>query len=383
MSTKSGLSKKDLIDKFKISIFERNINNTTVFAAELICSGYGKLLLNTCIELWCKFYILSSEISFLIYELIELLKTVKYNEIYKYEDIRFLLINLAVTLCMSNKQQINLFQAKIQKKDIELSDKLNEIPNFYLKLLNTYESYIDEDNYNNIILLLYNFYKKKSSNFNKILSYLIDKSVKKIDLKLDFEVIHSTLTKNYIWIFLDILKHIYMNIKDINQNRYYNIYVEIFNYDLIKSNIFKRINIIFMLFNMLIRESVNNIYNNHVSKNSIDIETVTDIFSKLIIFYELDTSIKETKEIKNRKTTDDDGEEKYTTKENSKNKKSISFLNEDVEYLYTLTYINPKKISDKEKNSIRIDYFPAQKTINVSDFELHNSIRLEIDKIRI
>ena len=259
MSTKYGLNKKNLIDKFMISIFEKNINNTIVFAAELLCSGYGKLLLNTCIELWCKFYILSTEISFLIYELIEVLKTIKLNEIYKYEDIRFLLVNLAVTLCLSTKQQINLFQAKVQQRDIEISNKLNEIPNLYLKILNTYEPYIDIDNYNNILLLLYNFYKKKSDNFNKILSYLVDKSVKKIDLKLDFEVIHSTLTKNYIWIFLDILKHIYMNVKDENQSKYYNIYIEIFNYDLTKANIIKRINIVFMLFNMLIKESVNNI----------------------------------------------------------------------------------------------------------------------------
>lgn len=384
MFSKSGLSKKDLIDKFKISIFEKNVNNTTVYAAELICSGYCKLLLNTCIDLWCKFYILSADISFLIYEIIELLQTIKPNEVYKYVNVRFLFIKLSLTLCTNNKQHIHLFQTKIHKKDIELNDKLNELPNFYSKIINNYKQYIDEDNYNNIIILMYNFYKKKITNFNKILSYLVENTVKKIDLKADFQVIHSSLTKNYIWIFLDILKYIYMTIKDSKKIQYYKIYNTIFNYDLTKSDILKRINIIFMLFNILINDDLSILYTNQKENTcNIDIDNINNIFSQLITFYELDTVIKETKESKMKKI-DITSQDKKNNKDNkdSKNEtKNTPIIKENVEYLYTLTYVNSKK--KKEKENIRFDYFPAQKTINVDNFEHHNGIKLEIDKIKI
>jgi hypothetical protein len=377
---KSGLSKKDIIDKLKIAIFSKEVQLTLIYASELICSGHSKLLVQLCIELWSKYYILSSEIPLMILKCIDLIENINHKEIYKYVDARLEIIKLCFVICMTEKKQLDLYTSKIQKNEIHLIKDTNEINSFYYNIIDSLSSYIDENSVIFFFTLLQRFYKKDVKGFNKILSYLIDNYVKKSDLKRELEVL--TLTRNYIWIFIKILKKIYNSLNDNLFNQYYQNYIQIFEYNLNKTEILNRINIIYLLFDIIIDNKVLYYLSNQIEiQNTINVTEVENIFTKLIKYYEMDMNIKESKN-----KGSENNQEKNNKKKNNKNNTKNETNNEQVEtsnldYLYNIIYIDKNKMRKKEMELNIPRFFPI-KTIEVPDSSLNeNKIIVNISKI--
>jgi hypothetical protein len=373
---KSGLKKKELIDKFKIAIFSKDIKSTYVYAFEFICSGHNKLLIQICIELWSKFYILSTEIPNKILNCINLLNTINPKEVYKYKDIRLEFIRLCFVICNSDKNQLDLYITKVQKTDFHLLKNMNDINSFYINLNNSLIPYIDENSQIYFLTLFYKFYVKDVKGFNKVLSFLIDTYLKKSELKQDFEVI--LLSRNYIWIFIKILKILYNNIENKSLYEYFKKYIGIFEFQLNKSEIINRINIIYILFDLIIDHKLQyHLDNQFAIQNSMNINEIENIFLKFLNCYQLTTSDENNNIIEEENDINEQIEPKNKKETESKNKKETeSSLN--IDYLYTMTYI------EKRKNKERLDnipkFFPT-KDINVEDFEDKKNIELDIIKL--
>jgi hypothetical protein len=409
--TKSGLSKKEVTDKFKIAIFEKNTQHTMIYASEIICSGHSTALIQVCIELWCKFYILSTEIPSLILESIELLENINQKEIYKYSNIRNTIIKLCFVICMTEKNQLEFYISKVNKNSFSLLKPENELNNFYNNIIEDISSYVDKDSIIYFGTLLQKFYRKDYHSFNKVLSYLIDTYLKKINLRKDCEVIHLSLTKNYIWILIKILKFIYDNFNQKIFLEYYNNYIKIFEFNLTKYDILNRINIIYLLFNLVIDNKIlYNMSHQLQFQHNIILNEVDTIFTKLINHYQLPVTIKESKkESKNRRGAKARSLRSHTNREQSEltegysaiKKNSYASLEEyeqyeqyednkqeeeeketepsDTDYLYTITYIDKKKLKKKEDN-LNIPRFYPIKTIDVADIN-DNKIMINVSKL--
>jgi hypothetical protein len=415
--TKSGLSKKDVTDKLKIAIFEKNTQHTMIYAAEIICSGHSTALIQICIELWCKFYILSTEIPALILESIELLENINQKEVYKYSNIRNTIIKLCFVICMTDKNQLEFYISKINKNSFTLLKPESELNKFYNNIIEDIASYIEKDSIIYFGTLLQKFYRKDYHSFNKVLSYLIDTYLKKIDLKKDCEVIHLSLTKNYIWIFIKMLKYIYEPscLRQVRSahgyNKYvsetngalapsvYNNYIKIFEFNLIKYDIMNRINIIYLLFNLVIDNKIlYNMSNQLQFQHNIILNEINNIFDKLIIHYQLPTKNKEItsqKSKKNNKNKTTSLEEYYENNTNEYQNQNQMPSNErerrsekpdssgeepsDTDYLYTITYVDKKKLKKKEDN-LNIPRFYPIKTIDVADIN-ENKLIINVSKL--
>ncbi len=375
---KSGLSKKEILDKLKIAIFSKDVQLTFVYASELICNGHIKLLIQLCIELWSKFYILSSEIPLMILKCTDLLENINPKDVYKYTEIRLEIIKLCFVICMTEKKQLDLYISKIQKNEIHLIKDINDINSFYYNIINSLSSYIDENSIIFFLTLLQRFYKKDVKGFNKIFSYLVDNYIKKQDLKRELEVL--TLSRNYIWIFTKIVKEIYNSLNDDLFNQYYQNYIKIFEYNLNKTEILNRINIIFLLFDIVIDNKILYYLSNQIEiQNTINITEVNNIFDKLINYYQMDMNIKEHKNVvleNNQQKSYKKNKDKNNTKNDTKNKHVDT---NNLDYLYTITYIDKNKIKKKEKD-FNIPRFYPFKTIDVTDID-DNKIIINISKI--
>ncbi len=378
---KSGLSKKEIIDKFKIAVFEKDSDLTLVYSAELLCSGHIKLLIQTCIELWAKFYILSYEIPLMIINCINITKDINSKDIYKYNDIRFEIIKLCLTICKTEKKQLDLYTSKVQKNEIHHIKNKNDISTFYYNLVNSIQSYIDEEGIIYFYTLLYKFYTKKVKEFNIVLSYIIDNYVKKKELKRELEVLN--LSRNYIWLLIKILKQIYSNLNDNLLYKYYENYIYLFEYNINKTDIINRINIIYVLFDIIIDSNVLYYLTNQqpiLNTINIDINYIDSIFGKLIDYYELDVNIKDdTKKYSQKKKYKKNkySENSYNTENLDENTENIE--NDPADYLYTFTYIDKKKFF-KKKNDLNIPRIFPIKTIDVEDYN-ENKININISKL--
>jgi hypothetical protein len=253
---------------------------------------------------------------------------------------------------------------------------MNDINSFYINLNNSLIPYIDENSQIYFLTLFYKFYVKDVKGFNKVLSFLIDTYLKKSELKQDFEVI--LLSRNYIWIFIKILKILYNNIENKSLYEYFKKYIGIFEFQLNKSEIINRINIIYILFDLIIDHKLQyHLDNQFAIQNSMNINEIENIFLKFLNCYQLTTSDENNNIIEEENDINEQIEPKNKKETESKNKKETeSSLN--IDYLYTMTYI------EKRKNKERLDnipkFFPT-KDINVEDFEDKKNIELDIIKL--
>ena len=367
------LTKKEILDKLKISIFEKNAYNTNILACEIIVNGHVKALMQTMIELWSKFYIYSSEIALLIQEVIDNIANIKPKEIYKHTIIRVLIVKLCFVMCKTSKFQVNFHITNItadKVNDVLVSS--NQLSSFNCLLLQKIEAHLDDDNFNYIVSLLYYFSKKNVREFNKILSYIVEKFVKSKQLTVDCETVHLSLSKNYVWLIIAMLKLIYIKLDNDNMTQYYSIYTKIFEYSLTKSDIMKRINIIFLLFNMLINKNmVRQIEEQPIYQDIVDISEIDKIFEKLIDFYNLDMEIrinKKASKLNNDTNEADDIIDSVDNTAKKKNNKAV-FNHEDINYLYTLTYTDPRLTYKKNKN---VEYALHDNMIPIKMVEVKN-----------
>ncbi len=374
------LNNKEFLNRLKISIFEKNTYNTIILATEIICIGKSKQLLQTCIELWSIFYIYSKEIPLLIQESIDLIDTVRPKDIYKHDHIRLSLIKICYVLSMTNKTNINYYNLNVTKDKLNLIKDYNDLSTFNINLLQKVNINIEKETTIYIGSILNSFGNNNIKDLNNILSYITSNIIKHNNLKIDFETIYLPLTKNYIWVILYIIKAIYNKLNNDEMNNYLKLYTNIYEYNLSKPSILKKINIVFLLFNILIDKNIRiHHYNATYYQSSFDETEVNNIFYKLTQYYELDIEIKDNTKIASKKSTKTNSKnphDEYSTDTYNKNE----IIDNEVsatDYLYTITYADTRP--KKKKNDINKMFIYEARNIDIADYSV-NANTIEVVK---
>jgi hypothetical protein len=348
--TDINVSKKTMSDNLKISFFNQDYQNIQIYICEFIVNKQVDLLLEILIELYCDYYSsLNQKTLTKLNTCIDIVKN-KDKNLYLKED-RLVFNDLGTDLNNLIKTQ-NLYKKKYETKLLFDSsiiiNKLNEINyNIWIEI----KQYLPTEQHKYFLELIYLLSSNNKEQFNNLLNTIINKFSKTKLLK-NVETINQNFNDNYILVFFELFKSYKNLFNDFKINNYYDLYYNIFNHKLKKSNINNRISLIFLLFNLLFKDNNRNTYYNN--KIKLDINYAKGIYDKLIQFYELPTEIKKKqnkprkKPVKNK--SKENLEELYESSENNINNNQQNRKTEkepDFSYLYTLVNFNGKLYKKK------------------------------------
>jgi len=348
--TDINVSKKNMSDNLKISFFNQDYQNIQIYICEFIVNKQVDLLLEILIELYCDYYSsLNQKTLTKINTCIDIVKN-KDKNLYLKED-RLVFNDLGIDLNNLIKTQ-NLYKKKYETKllfdSAIIINKLNKINyNIWIEI----KQYLPTEQHKYFLELIYLLSSNNKEQFNNLLNTIINKFSKTKLLK-NVETINKNFNDNYILVFFELFKSYKNLFNDFKINNYYDLYYNIFNHKLKKSNINNRISLIFLLFNLLFKDNNRNTYYNN--KIKLDINYANGIYDKLIQFYELPTEIKKKpnkpkkKPVKNK--SKENLEELYENSENNINNNQQNRKVEkepDFSYLYTLVNFNGKLYKKK------------------------------------
>lgn len=348
--TDINVSKKTMSDNLKISFFNQDYQNIQIYICEFIVNKQVDSLLEILIELYCDYYSsLNQKTLTKINTCIDIVKN-KDKNLYLKED-RLVFNDLGIDLNNLIKTQ-NLYKKKYETKllfdSAIIINKLNKINyNIWIEI----KQYLPTEQHKYFLELIYLLSSNNKEQFNNLLNTIINKFSKTKLLK-NVETINQNFNDNYILVFFELFKSYKNLFNDFKINNYYDLYYNIFNHKLKKSNINNRISLIFLLFNLLFKDNNRNTYYNN--KIKLDINYANGIYDKLIQFYELPTEIKKKpnkprkKPVKNK--SKENLEELYENSENNINNNQQNRKVEkepDFSYLYTLVNFNGKLYKKK------------------------------------
>lgn len=354
-----NVSKKNMSDNLKISFFNQDYQNIQIYICEFIVNKQVDLLLEILIELYCDYYSsLNQKTLTKINTCIDIVKN-KDKNLYLKED-RLVFNDLGTDLNNLIKTQ-NLYKKKYETKllfdSAIIINKLNKINyNIWIEI----KQYLPTEQHKYFLELIYLLSSNNKEQFNNLLNTIINKFSKTKLLK-NVETINQNFNDNYILVFFELFKSYKNLFNDFKINNYYDLYYNIFNHKLKKSNINNRVSLIFLLFNLLFKDNNRNTYYNN--KIKLDINYANGIYDKLIQFYELPTEIKKKPNKPKKKPVKNKSKENLEElHENSENNINNNQQNRKVEkepdfsYLYTLVNFNGKlykKKLDKVDNNKR------------------------------
>ena len=357
--TDINVSKKNMSDNLKISFFNQDYQNIQIYICEFIVNKQVDLLLEILIELYCDYYSsLNQKTLTKINTCIDIVKN-KDKNLYLKED-RLVFNDLGTDLNNLIKTQ-NLYKKKYETKLLFdpaiIINKLNKINyNIWIEI----KQYLPTEQHKYFLELIYLLSSNNKEQFNNLLNTIINKFSKTKLLK-NVETINQNFNDNYILVFFELFKSYKNLFNDFKINNYYDLYYNIFNHKLKKSNINNRVSLIFLLFNLLFKDNNRNTYYNN--KIKLDINYANGIYDKLIQFYELPTEIKKKPNKPKKKPVKNKSKENLEElNENSENNINNNQQNRKVEkepdfsYLYTLVNFNGKlykKKLDKVDNNKR------------------------------
>jgi hypothetical protein len=277
-----NVNKKSMIENYKISVFDKDINNVQLYTVDFICNNQSQLLLEIIIELYFDFYINDTSIIKNISNCIEIIKN--FNKIFlTQEKIHFnILSNQLMFLEKTDK--------KYYKKGYEIAlslDKnilLNNITDINKKTYIKIIQYVPQETHNHFLELIYYI---SSSNKNKVFDLLntIINKFNKIKLIKNIETINECFKDHLIILLFELFK-IYKNYVDNPKlDNTFDICYEIFNWKLKKNNIKQRSSILFLLFEMIV---TNKTYSIKSKNTTINIDNINSIYSKLMEYYGID-----------------------------------------------------------------------------------------------
>ena len=284
---------------------------------------------------------------------------------------RTLFNHLSYDIINLNKTQ-NFYNRKFEVKlSIDPSIIISSLNKYNLSIFNNIKLYLPSNQHRYLLELIYFLSTNNQENFNNILNTMISK-FSKDKLEKNVESINMNLNDCYILIFFELFRKYKELYNDPYINNIFDMYYNIFNFKLKKSNINSRINIIFILFHSLMNNN-NNIKTNYYKTNyNPDIDNINQIYNKLIEFYELPKEIKKNIKKPSRKKSKDNDSSKDTTSNSSNNNDSNDNDIDNVDYLYTLINFNNKaykkklnKINNNKKNLKNI----INKPININGNE--------------
>jgi len=345
-----NVSKKNMSDNLKISFFNQDYQNIQIYICEFIVNKQVDLLLEILIELYCDYYSsLNQKTLTKINTCIDIVKN-KDKNLYLKED-RLVFNDLGTDLNNLIKTQ-NLYKKKYETKllfdSAIIINKLNKINyNIWIEI----KQYLPTEQHKYFLELIYLLSSNNKEQFNNLLNTIINKFSKTKLLK-NVETINQNFNDNYILVFFELFKSYKNLFNDFKINNYYDLYYNIFNHKLKKSNINNRVSLIFLLFNLLFKDNNRNTYYNN--KIKLDINYANGIYDKLIQFYELPTEIKKKPNKPKKKPVKNKSKENLEElHENSENNINNNQQNRKVEkepdfsYLYTLVNFNGKLYKKK------------------------------------
>lgn len=365
-----NVSKQSMIDNLKILFFNNDIHNIQIYICEFIINNQVDSLLDTLIELY-SYYYASTNIQ-TISKFNKCIDIVKNNKKHLYLNPNRTLFNhLSYDIINLNKTQ-NFYNKKFEVKlSIDPSIIISRLNKYNLSIFNNIKLYLPSNQHKYLLELIYFLSTNNQENFNNILNTMISK-FSKDKLEKNVESINMNLNDCYILIFFELFRKYKELYNDPYINNIFDMYYNIFNFKLKKSNINSRINIIFILFHSLMNNN-NNIKTNYYKTNyNPDIDNINQIYNKLIDFYELPKEIKKNIKKPSRKKSKDNDSSKDTTSNSSNNNDSNDNDIDNVDYLYTLINFNNKaykkklnKIDNNKKNLKNI----INKPININGNE--------------
>ena len=365
-----NVSKQSMIDNLKILFFNNDIHNIQIYICEFIINNQVDSLLDTLIELY-SYYYASTNIQ-TISKFNKCIDIVKNNKKHLYLNPNRTLFNhLSYDIINLNKTQ-NFYNRKFEVKlSIDPSIIISRLNKYNLSIFNNIKLYLPSNQHKYLLELIYFLSTNNQENFNNILNTMISK-FSKDKLEKNVESINMNLNDCYILIFFELFRKYKELYNDPYINNIFDMYYNIFNFKLKKSNINSRINTIFILFHSLMNNN-NNIKTNYYKTNyNPDIDNINQIYNKLIDFYELPKEIKKNIKKPSRKKSKDNDSSKDTTSNSSNNNDSNDNDIDNVDYLYTLINFNNKaykkklnKIDNNKKNLKNI----INKPININGNE--------------
>ena len=390
-----NITKKTMIDNLKISFFNNDNQNIHIYICEFIVNNQTDTLLETLIELYCDYY--SSLNIKTLNKINTCIDIVNNKNKYLYleenrnafNDLGNDLNNLIKTKALYKKK----YETKLLYDPDIIINKLNKI-NY--NIWNNIKQYVPIEQHKYFLELLYLLSDNNKEQFNNLLNTIINK-FNKTKLIKNIETLNQNFNDNYILIFFELFKN-YKNLYNNHKiNNYYDLYYNIFNYKLKKSNINNRISIIFLLFDLLFADKNKNTY--YHNKIKLDLSLVNNIYLKLIEFYELPKEIKEPKKRSkprkkssntNNDTKNSESDNETTTSNKSKSSRNNPDNDINVDYLYNIININNKEIKRK-RNKVNNNKFKLnnskiiQKPINIDgDEKIFSSyINNDIDIIKL
>ena len=114
-----NVNKKSMIENYKISVFDKDINNVQLYTVDFICNNQSQLLLEIIIELYFDFYINDTSIIKNISNCIEIIKN--FNKIF--DEVITDINTSGRTLNILNSN----FKLNIDTKDLKKFKKFKDI----------------------------------------------------------------------------------------------------------------------------------------------------------------------------------------------------------------------------------------------------------------
>ena len=350
-----NVSKKTMTENLKISFFNQDFQNIQVYICEFIVNKQSDLLLETLIELYCDYYSsLNKKTLIKVNECIDIVKN-KDKFLYLKED-RLVFNDLGNDLNNLIKTQ-NLYRKKYETKLLyDPAIIINKLNNVNYEIWSNIKKYLPTEHHKYFLELIYLLTSNNKEQFNNLLNTIINKFGKTKLLK-NVEIINQNFNDSYILIFFELFKSYKKLLNNFKINNYYELYYNIFNHKLKKSNINNKNSLIFLLFDILFKNNSKSKY--YINKTQLDIKDINEIYNKLIKFYELPEEIKKKKitskikKIKNGTNETENGNnenDKGNNETDNGNDKNININNNrsnDYAYLYILVNFNGTLLSQK------------------------------------
>ena len=385
--TDINVSKKTMTENLKISFFNQDFQNIQIYICEFIVNKQTDLLLETLIELYCDYYSsLNQKTLTKLNTCIDIVKN-KNKNLYLSED-KLVFNDLGNDLNNLIKTQ-NLYKKKYETKMLyDPSIIINKLNKINYNIWNEIKLYLPNEHHKYFLELIYLLSSNNKEQFNNLLNTIINKFGKTKLIK-NVETINQNFNDCYILVFFELFKKYKNLFNDFKINNYYDLYFNIFNYKLKKSNINNRLPLIFLLFDLLFADKSRTTY--YGNKNKVDTNYINQIYNKLIDFYELPKEIKK----KERK--------KPQKKENNKDVNNIpNITNNEIvqqdedekgedymDYLYTIINFSNKEHRRKQnkveynKNSMNRSKIKKPIDINGDEKIFSSYTNNDIDIIKL
>ena len=382
--TDINVSKKTMTENLKISFFNQDFQNIQIYICEFIVNKQTDLLLETLIELYCDYYSSLNQKTLTKFNTcIDIVKN-KNKNLYLSED-KLVFNDLGNDLNNLIKTQ-NLYKKKYETKMLyDPSIIINKLNKINYNIWNEIKLYLPNEHHKYFLELIYLLSSNNKEQFNNLLNTIINK-FSKTKLIKNVETINQNFNDCYILVFFELFKKYKNLFNDFKINNYYDLYFNIFNYKLKKSNINNRLSLIFLLFDLLFADKGRATY--YGNKNKVDTNYVNQIYNKLIDFYELPKEIKKKERKKPQKKENKQDVNKINeTKKTEQNEEEKG--KDYMDYLYTIINFSNKEHRRKqnkvEYNKNNMKRTKVKKPIDIDgDEKIFSSyIKNDIDIIKL